>query len=150
MLAKFFLKYEGGGGGSNDPPPRKNTLNKPSLNRVNCRGLICGIWKSFWKFGKYSKRLPMTFEKVYLSWIVSWEFWVISEESSIQWRLCLKVAAQEFFSCVLRTMRHFTFAYIATPKILRIILSTLFVSPETALLALISWKLWDFRKLLAK
>ena len=49
----------------------------------------------------------------------------------------------------LRTRDHATF-YIATPKTFRIISSTLFVPLETVLLALIFWKLWDFRKLLTK
>ena len=101
------------------------------------------------------KRLSMTksnFEKVAASRIVSLEFLgtalKISEDSSIWGQLYLKVAAHELFSCVLRTVQLFSFVYITTPKIFRIILSSLFVSLETVLLAILSWKLWDFRKLL--
>ena len=56
-------------------------------------------------------------------------------------QLYLKVAVDEVFSCVLRTMHLISFVYIATPKIFRIILSFLFVSQEVVLLAFISWKL---------
>ena len=95
---------------------------------LNSRGLICRIQKSFWKFGKYLKRLSMSksnFEKVDASRTVSWEFLVISEDSSIWGQLYLEVAAYEFLSCVLWTIWLFSFAYIATPKIFRIILSAL-------------------------
>ena len=87
---------------------------------LNYRGLICRIQKSFWKFGKYSKRLSMSksnFEKADASRTVSREILVISEDSSVWGQLYLEVAAHEFFSCVLWTMRLFSFVYIATPKI---------------------------------
>ena len=48
------------------------------------------------------------------------------------------MTADELFSCVLRAMPLFSFTYIATPKIFKIILSALFVSLETVLLALVS------------
>ena len=54
-------------------------------------------------------------------------------------QLYLKVAAYELFSCVLRIMRLFSFVYIATLKIFRIILFALFVSLETVLLALVTF-----------
>ena len=113
----------------------------------NYRGLICGIQKSFWKM---LSMIKSNFEKFPASRIVSWEFSVISEDSSIRGQLYLKKAAQELFSCVLRTMRLFTFIYIATLKIFRIIIFVLFVSLETVLLALVSWKLWDFSIFLTK
>ena len=50
------------------------------------------------------------------------------------------MTAHKLFSCVLRTMRLFSFVYIATPKIFRIILSALFISLEIVLLALSSVK----------
>ena len=65
-------------------------------------------------------------------------------------QVILKVAADEHFACILKRMRLISFVYIAIPKIFRIILSPLFVSQEIVLLALFSWKLWDFRKLLTK
>ena len=85
------------------------------------------------KFGKHYKVLFKTksnFKKVAASRIVSWRiFYNLQEE------LCLKVAVDELFSCVLRTMRLISFEYIATPKIFKIILSPLFVSQEVVLLA---------------
>ena len=39
----------------------------------------------------------------------------------------------------------FSFVYVRTPKIFRIILSALFVSLKTLLLALASWKMWGIR-----
>ena len=42
------------------------------------------------------------------------------------------------FSCVLRTMPILIFAYITTPTIFRFILSAVFVSLETMLVALVS------------
>ena len=90
------------------------------------------------------------FKKVAVSWIISWEFWVISEDSSIWRQLYLKMAVDELFSCVLRTMQLISFVYNATPKIFRIILSPLFVSQEIVMLAFVSWKRWDFRKLLTE
>ena len=69
---------------------------------------------------------------------------------------CPKISCWKLYSLkisgnvAVRTMRLVIFVYIAAPKIFRIILSVLFVSQETALLALVSWKLWDFRKLLTK
>ena len=71
-------------------------------------------------------------KKVAASRIVSWEFSVTSEDS--------KVAVDELFSCVLRTMRLLSFVFIATPKIFRIILFPLFISQEILLLAFVSWK----------
>ena len=69
----------------------------------------------------------------------------------IYWGLLyLKVTAHELFFCVLRTMQLFSFVYIPTSKITRINLSALYLSLETVLLALVSWKLCDFRKLLTK
>ena len=90
------------------------------------------------------------FEKVAASWRVSWEFSLISEDSSIWGQLYLKVAAFVLFSCVQRIIGLLSFAYIATPKIFRIILSTVFVSLGTVLLALVSWKLRGFRRILRK
>ena len=60
------------------------------------------------------------------------------------------MAAHELFSCVLRAIRLFSFVYIATPEIFRIILIATFVSLETVLLALVSWKLRNFRKILTR
>ena len=62
------------------------------------------------------------FKKVAALRIVSWELLVTSEDS--------KVAFEQLFSCVLRIMRLISFVYIATSKIFRIILSTLFISQE--------------------
>ena len=78
------------------------------------------------------------FEKVGASWIVSCEFSVISEDSSISGHLYLKVAVHKLFSCVQRPIGLFSFVYIATLKIFRIILSAIFVSLETVLLAFVS------------
>ena len=66
------------------------------------------------------------FKKVATLWIVSWEFSVISRDSSILEQLHLKVAVHEFYPCVLRTMRLISFAYSVTQKIFEIILSALF------------------------
>ena len=74
------------------------------------------------------------FKNVTTSWIVSWEFSVISEGSCFWGQLYLKVAVHN----------------IATPNIFRIILFALFISQEIELFALGSWKLLDFRKLLTK
>ena len=69
---------------------------------------------------------------------------------------CPKISCWKWYSLkisgnvAVRTMRLVIFVYIAAPKIFRIILSALFISQEAALLALVSWKLWDFRKLLTK
>ena len=108
---------------------------------------------SFWKFGKCSKRASMTknnFQEDAAPWIVSREFSVISEDSSIWGRPYLKVAAHELFSSVQRTIELFSFVYIATPKIFRIIWSAIFASLETVLPALAYWKLRDFRKILKR
>ena len=61
------------------------------------------------------------FKKVATSRIVSWKFSVISEDS-----YTLALPVDKLFSCVLRAMQLITFAYIATPKIFRFILSHLY------------------------
>ena len=55
--------------------------------------------------------------KIAASWIVSWEFSVISKDSYITKRMLTN------FFCVRRTIRLISFIYIATPKIFRITLS---------------------------
>ena len=66
------------------------------------------------------------FKKVAALWIVSWEFSVISGDSSIWEQLFHKVVVHKFYPCVLRTMRLISFAYGVTQKIFEIILSALF------------------------
>ena len=73
------------------------------------------------------------FKKVAALRIVSWKFSVISKDS-----YTLTLPVDKLFSCVLRTMQLITLVYIATLKILRIILSHLFVSQEVVLLAFVS------------
>ena len=83
------------------------------------------------------------FEKITAFRIVSWEFLLISEDSYILWQLFLKVK---------RLLTSFLLVYegpcdflvlfcIAIPKIFRIMLSALFNSLETVLLALVFLKL---------
>ena len=81
-----------------------------SLGSFTIGGPICGILKSFWKSGKFSKRLSMTksnHEKVATSSIVSWDFLVIFENSSIWRQLHLKVAAHEVFCVCVKDHRTF-------------------------------------------
>ena len=57
---------------------------------------------------------------------------------NLRGQLYLKVAVDELFSCVLKTMRLTSFVYIVTPKVFRIISSPLFVLQEIGLLAFVS------------
>ena len=77
------------------------------------------------------------FKKVAVPWIVSWKFSVISKISFIWKQLYFKVGDHDLLSCVLRTMRFVSLAYIATPKKFEIILSALYVWQEIVLLAIV-------------
>ena len=74
------------------------------------------------------------FKKVAASLIVSY----LKIFGNLRGQLYLKVAVDELFSCVLRTMRLISFFYIATPKTFRRIFPPLFASQEIVLLAFVS------------
>ena len=78
------------------------------------------------------------FEKTTASWIVSWEFLVISEDSSIWGQLYLemKLLLMSFFLVYEGLCDFLVLFYIATPKIFRIMLPALYISLETGLVAL--------------
>ena len=73
------------------------------------------------------------FEKVAASWMVSWEFLVIFEDSSITQKCCSRA-----FLCAKGHATFYFCLHCSTEDIIRIILSALFVSLETVLLALVS------------
>ena len=120
------------------------------LGGLNYRGLICKIQKSFWKYGKCSKRLSVTksnFENIAAFRIVCWEFSVISEVNSIWERLYLKVAAHELFSCELGIMRLSTLQH---QRHLELSHLPYLSHWKLCFLLLFFRKQWDFRKLLTK